>query len=206
MSLMIKQTIKNKRIVLASASPRRKELMKYIASDFEIIPSDAEEVTPEGTPTEKIPQILAELKCREVCKRCQPNENTIVIGCDTLVISPDGEPMGKPKDDADALRMLKTLRGREHAVVSGVCVYFKGEFYGFSQRTSVRFRNASDKELDEYVKSGEPRGKAGAYAIQGQGALLIEGFSGDFNNVVGLPVTKLAEELAKIVPEDDNGA
>ncbi len=203
MSLLIKELLRDKRVILASGSPRRKELMGLIAENFEIMIPRGEEKAPQGTPAEQIPQLLARQKCAEIVSECAPNLNTVVIACDTLVISPDGEPMGKPADDRGALDMLRTLCGRQHKVVSGVCVYFDGKYHGFSQSTSVLFRDASDNELEAYVKSGEPQGKAGAYAVQGQGGLLVERIEGDHNNVIGLPAALLAVKLAKMIGERD---
>lgn len=199
MSFKIREMLKDKRVVLASSSPRRKELMRLLTEDFEIIPSRGEEIIPENTDVFNISEILAEQKCREVAERCQPDRNTIVIGCDTLVIDHDLIPMGKPNSDRDALDMLKHLQGAWSCVVSGVCVYYRGDYSVFSEKTKVNFYPAADEELMAYIATKEPCDKAGAYAIQGLGGLLIEGIVGDYNNVVGMPVSKLARELTKIL-------
>lgn len=201
MSYLVRDMLKDKRVVLASASPRRKELMHLLTDDFEVIPSAADESTDGITEQFMTAQILSERKCREVAKRCQPDENTIVIGCDTIVISPQQETLGKPNDDAEAFAMLKSLQGERHWVVSGVTVYYRGEYVSFSEETEVIFRPATDEELKSYISSGEPSDKAGAYAIQGLGGLFVDGILGDFNNVVGLPVGALAELLGEMIGE-----
>lgn len=200
MSFRIRELLNDKRVVLASASPRRKELMRLLTEDFEIIPALGEEHIPEeNEDVFKISEILAEQKCREVAERCNPDENTIVIGCDTVVIDPDLTPLGKPVDDSDALDMLKHLQGVWSYVVSGVCVYYRGNYRVFSEETKVNFYPAADEELIAYIATKEPRDKAGAYAVQGLGGLLIKGIAGDYNNVVGMPVSRLARELTEIL-------
>lgn len=189
-----------KRVVLASASPRRKELLKLLTDDFEIVPSDAEDMSKVDTSDpKKIPIQLSEQKCRDVVNRCSPDENTVVIGCDTVVADADGRLMGKPVDGEDAFRMLKSLSGKKSVAVSGVCVYYRDNFHSFSQTTEVRFYQLTDGEIEEYIKSGEPFGKAGAYAIQGQGSLFIKEIHGDYNNVVGLPTSLLSRKLKEIL-------
>ncbi|MGN0633540.1 MAG: Maf family protein [Oscillospiraceae bacterium] len=201
MSYLVRDMLKDKRVVLASASPRRKELLRLLTDDFEVIPSAADESTDGITEQFMTAQILSERKCREVAKRCHPDENTIVIGCDTIVISPQQETLGKPKDDADAFAMLKSLQGERHWVVSGVTIYYRGKYVSFSEETEVIFRPAADDELKSYISSGEPSDKAGAYAIQGLGGLFVDGILGDYNNVVGLPVGALAELLGEMLGE-----
>lgn len=203
MSFKVKELLKNKRVILASASPRRKELLRLLVDDFEIVPSNADESDPETDDVFTIPEILAERKCREVAQRCKDDDNTIVIGCDTLVIDPDCTPMGKPKDEADALDMLLRLQGTKHWVVSGVCVYYRGRYSRFSEETEVIFISADESELKAYIASGEPFDKAGAYAIQGLGGLFAEAILGDYNNVVGLPVTHLSEFLNGMLGDTD---
>jgi septum formation protein len=199
MSFKVRELLSDKRVVLASASPRRKELLRLLTENFEIIPSQCGEDVDGVSDVYEIPKILAERKCREVANRCNPDGKTVVIGCDTLVIDPDGNPLGKPADEADALRMLKLLQGAQSSVISGVCVYYGGEYRSFSENTEVLFRPADDGELLAYIATGEPLDKAGAYAIQGLGGILIESIEGDYNNVVGLPVSELARLLAQIL-------
>ena len=182
-------------VILASKSPRRKELLSTICDDFKIVPAVGEEVYDESIPTEKIPEQLALNKCMEVAEQYP---DSLVIGCDTVVILGD-KIMGKPIDESNAFDMLKSLSGNSHKVISGVAVSFKGEFYSFSSTTDVRFRELSDEDIWAYIATGEPSDKAGAYGIQGQGCLLVEGINGDYFNVVGLPVSQLADELSKLI-------
>ena len=123
--------------------------------------------------------------------------DVIVIGCDTVVISPEGELMGKPRDEADALRMLKNLQGAQSWVCSGVCVSIAGKVKSFTEKTAVAFYPADDEQLRAYIKTGEPMDKAGAYGVQSLGALRGERIDGDFYNVMGLPVEKLGQCLTK---------
>ena len=177
--------------VLASASPRRVELIKAIAPECLCAPADIEEVTPDGMPPEKCPAYLAEQKAKAVASRFP---DAAVIGCDTVVLI-DGEMLGKPRDEADAAEMLRRLSGRTHVVVTGVYVAFSGGGFGFSERTEVEFRRLREEEIADYVASGEPMDKAGAYGIQGVGSTLVRRINGDFYNVMGLPVARLKEEL-----------
>lgn len=180
-----------KRIVLASASPRRVELIKVIAPDCVCAAADIVEKTPDGMPPEECPRYLAELKARAVAERFP---DAAVIGCDTVVII-DGELLGKPRDAEDASRMLRRLSGRTHTVVTGVFVACDGGGFGFSERTDVEFRELREQEIADYVATGEPMDKAGAYGIQGDGAVLVRRIDGDFYNVMGLPLARLKEEL-----------
>ncbi|MBO4584659.1 MAG: septum formation protein Maf [Clostridia bacterium] len=180
-----------KKIVLASASPRRIELIKIIAPDCGYAVADVEENVPAGMPAEECPRYLAELKAKAVAPRFP---DAAVIGCDTVVII-DGKLLGKPRDEADAAEMLRELSGRTHTVITGVFVAFDGSGFGFSERTDVEFRALREQEIADYVATGEPMDKAGAYGIQGVGATLVRRINGDFYNVMGLPVARLKEEL-----------
>ncbi len=184
------------RLILASASPRRKELMSLVTDDFEIIPSDADETLPDDITAEKAPAYLARLKAAAVFR---DNPDSAVIGCDTVVVL-GNEIMGKPADDADAARMLAELSGRRHRVITGVCIMMRGENGDteeklFSQISEVEFYPLTPAEIDDYVRSGEPRDKAGAYGIQGLGGMLVKEIKGDYNNIVGLPAARLKREL-----------
>lgn len=182
------------KIILASASPRRKELMELITPNFEVIPSDAEEILPKDIYPEEASEYLAELKCRHVSK-AYPDR--IVIGCDTTVII-DKTVLGKPSDRTEAFNMLKMLSGKTHLVITGVCLC-KGEYIRkFSQISEVEFYPLSDKEINDYIETGEPFDKAGAYGIQGFGGLLVKSIRGDYNNIVGLPAARLKRELILI--------
>jgi septum formation protein len=185
--------------VLASASPRRRELLAELISTFEICPSNADEnITAYVSPEDLVAQ-LAMLKAQEVVLRPE-HEGKIVIGSDTVVAF-EGEVLGKPKDEADAFRMLKMLSGKVHAVYTGVCfAYRKGEECHFDtqfSKTDVHFEDLSDAWIRGYIAGGSPMDKAGAYGIQDGG--LVEKIDGSFTNVVGLPVELCKEMLKEIL-------
>ena len=182
--------------ILASASPRRKELLAELIDEFEIIPSLADEnLEGEFTP-ENLVKALAELKAKEVASRPE-NAGKMVIGSDTVVAF-DGEVLGKPKDEADAFRMLKMLSGKAHAVYTGVCFACQGED-GYladtrAEKTDVYFNDLTDEWIAEYIRGGSPMDKAGAYGIQDGG--LVQKIEGSYTNVVGFPV-ELVKEMMK---------
>lgn len=178
-------------MILASKSPRRQELLHNITDDFKVIVSEVEEILPEGIAPEKAPEYLSDVKARAVAES-HPDE--VVIGADTVVIL-DGEVLGKPRDKDDAMRMLRALSGKVHTVVTGCSVYQGGRHISFSDTTRVEFYPLSDREMTEYIATGEPFDKAGAYGIQGRGSVLVRRIEGDFFNVMGLPVGRLKREL-----------
>ena len=178
-------------VILASASPRRKELLELITEDFRIMPSGVEETVPNGIPPEKQPEYLARLKADDIAKK-YPHDT--VIGADTSVII-DNCVLGKPDSREEAKKMLCMLSGRAHKVVTGCAVIKNGECRSFSSVTSVEFYPLTDREIEEYIDTGEPFDKAGAYGIQGKGGLLVKAIKGDWFNVVGLPVAELARVL-----------
>ena len=180
--------------ILASGSPRRKELLSLIIPDFEILVSGCEEFVPEGIPAEKVPALLAEQKALAVAK-LRPDD--IVIGSDTVVVL-GGEIFGKPKDKSHAHAMLRALSGKKHFVYTGVAVAEKGEVRSFVQKTEVEFYELSDETIDKYIESFEPMDKAGAYGIQGKGSVLVRGIVGDYFNVMGLPVAETARFLGLV--------
>lgn len=182
-------------IVLASASPRRKELLKLIVDDFCIEPADIEESVTENIEIEKYPEHLAVKKAENIFNNGHSND--VVIGCDTGVFI-DGEMLGKPQNFEDAKKMLARLSGKTHKVITGVCVYAKEQCIRFSNITCVEFFELCDKEIEEYILTGEPMDKAGAYGIQGRGALLVRKIHGDYFNVVGLPVAQLSRVLKQM--------
>ena len=181
-------------IILASASPRRKELFSIIQKDFKIIPADIDEVLPEGISAEAAAEFLSVQKAKAVF---QEHPEDTVIGCDTAVIC-EGEILGKPKDSTDAKRMLSLLSGKTHKVITGCAIFKSGKSLSFSEVTEVTFFELSEKEIDDYIATNEPFDKAGAYGIQGYGSLLVEKINGDYFNVVGLPVAKLNKMLKRI--------
>ncbi len=181
------------RIVLASASPRRQELLRRIGvADFTVRVPHVEESCPDGlTPPEIVTYIARE---KSFAVPAAPDE--IVITADTMVFL-DEARLGKPKNEAHALEMLTALQGRRHTVCTGVTVRQGDRAVSRAQSTQVYFRPASQSELKAYIAGGEPMDKAGAYGVQGQGALLVERIDGDFFNVMGLPVVLLANMLAE---------
>ncbi len=180
-------------VILASASPRRQELLKFAVNDFEIIPSGADETLPDNTAPEKAAEFLAVKKALFVNRE---HEFDTVIGCDTVVIL-DNEVMGKPENINDARDMLHRLSGKTHKVITGVCICRRDRMKSFSEITEVEFYELTDKEIDDYVNTGDPMDKAGSYGIQSEGCTLVKGIRGDFFNVVGLPVARLKRELEK---------
>ncbi len=190
-----------KKIILASASPRRRELLKNIGLDFEIVVSDADESSISSDVDARLyVQELALLKASDSAKKIKFKifDDILVISADTIVVE-NGKILGKPKDEADAKEMLKALSGTTHQVMTGICVFRVKD--GFSVcdtvTTNVTFKRLTDETIDSYIRSGECLDKAGAYGIQGKGALLCKELSGDYFNVVGLPISKLADILKK---------
>lgn len=183
------------RIVLASGSPRRQELLQRIGiTNFDIRVPETEESYPAGlTPRETVEYISRE-KADAAMKLCGDDE--IVITADTMVFL-DDQRLGKPVDEEDALRMLTALQGRHHTVCTGVTVRQGDRSVTESESTEVYFRPATEPELRGYIKTGEPMDKAGAYGVQGKGALLVERLNGDFFNVMGLPVLRLSRMLER---------
>lgn len=179
------------KIILASASPRRQELLKYIVPEFEVKPADIDETLPEDVPAEMAAEYLAVQKARHTAEQYP---ECVVIGSDTVVIV-DGVILGKPQDEADAERMLKMLSGKTHKVVTGVCIAHGERTDSFSCETRVTFYPLTDEEIRDYTATGEPMDKAGAYGIQGYGSVLVRGIEGDFFNVMGLPVAALKRRL-----------
>lgn len=182
-----------KKLILASASPRRKEILNTAGYVYEVIPSNATELTHGENPCELVRE-NALAKARDVFLRC--NENAIVIGADTIVCL-NGRILGKPKDERDAFLMLKELSGSVHEVITGYAVIGEeGEESGFCV-TEVYFRTLSDSEINAYIKTNEPLDKAGAYGIQERACVFAEGFKGDFFNIIGLPIAPLYSVLKK---------
>lgn len=176
-------------IILASKSPRRKELLSIITNEFEIKTADVDEALPENIAPDKAVEYLSKIKADPF-----KNNNDIIIGADT-VVAIDDRILGKPRDKADAYNMLKMLSGKEHSVFTGVTVISHGKTDTFSVETRVKFFDLTDDEINNYINTGEPFDKAGAYGIQGKGSLLVEKINGDYFNVVGLPVSRLAKAL-----------
>lgn len=179
-------------IILASASPRRRELLSLIFNDYKVVPSefDEETVPADLKPREHV-VYSSLMKARDVAKR---NCDSLIIGADTIVVI-DDRILGKPKDSSDAARMLRLLSGRKHQVITGLTLIQNNLERSSFECTDVNFRKLSDQIISRYIACGEPMDKAGAYAIQGYGSVLIESIAGCYFNVVGLPLYKLSKML-----------
>lgn len=189
----------NTELILASASPRRQELLALIGLPFRVIPSAFDESTLAPWPPDRHVLDSATAKAGDVAERI---DDGVVIGADTIVVV-DDQVLGKPKDEKDARRMLWMLSGRAHHVYTGVCVIRRerGETVREARdyvRTEVLFCDLSDSVIDAYIATGEPLDKAGAYGIQERASVLIEGIVGDYFNVVGLPVHRLSRLLVEV--------
>lgn len=182
------------KFILASQSPRRQELIGYILPEFSVIVSDVEETLPDGIAPEDVPAYLAGIKARAVAA---DHPDDIVIGADTVVILGD-QVLGKPCDQDDAVRMLRALSGTIHTVITGCAIIQHGKMTTFSDVTRVEFYPLSEREILDYIATGEPFDKAGAYGIQGRGSVLVRRIEGDFFNVMGLPVARLKREMERI--------
>lgn len=180
-------------IVLASSSPRRRELLTQAGIPFIVVPGDVDEEKADisGTPGQKAEQ-LAYMKAMDVAR----TKSGIILGADTIVVC-DDEIFGKPADAENARKMLRALSGREHLVITGIALIdtASGRVSTGYETTKVRFSALSDEEIEGYIESGEPYGKAGAYAIQGGAALFVESLDGCYSNVVGLPLRRLYRML-----------
>lgn len=181
-----------KKIVLASGSPRRSELLEQIGVVFEVHKAEGEEVITSTVPSEAVKE-LALQKAEEVAEKWQGD---VIIGADTVVAA-EGQILGKPENREDALRMLRLLSGKEHEVITGVAVILResGKLVHFAETTKVRVYSMTGAQMERYADSGEPADKAGAYGIQGKFAAYVAGIEGDYNNVVGLPVGRLYQEV-----------
>lgn len=197
------------KVILASNSPRRKEILRQIGIPFEVMPSTCDENTVKTNPSEVVTE-LSMKKAEDVAYKVK--DSAIVIGADTVVCI-DKRVLGKPKDEADAIRMIRLLQGRSHSVYTGVSIIiktpemgydkyeqtslqkFKKKTIQFYEETTVYVNHMSEREIEEYVKTGEPMDKAGGYAIQGRFASYVKGINGDYNNVVGFPAARFYQAL-----------
>ena len=181
------------KIILASASPRRKELLTLAGIEYEVVVSQCEEILPDNITPDKVVEELARQKAEDVSGR---NEDAMIIAADT-VVALGNTILGKPKDEEDAFNMLSSLSGKCHTVYTGVCIKTKDRTDIFHVATQVEFYELSDKEIKDYIATGEPMDKAGAYGIQGKGFVLVKGIHGDYFNVVGLPLAETVRHLKK---------
>lgn len=188
--------MKNYKFILASASPRRKELLSIYVKDFKIMPADIDETVPDNIVLEDAPLYIAKEKAAAVFNKL--NEDEVIITADTIVLL-DNKIYGKPKDKLDAYNMIKTLSGRTHQVITGVCCYSKDKQINieFSDITNVSFTDISDEIIEKYLENAEYIDKAGAYAVQGLASMFVEKIEGSYDNVVGLPMGRLARNLIK---------
>lgn len=180
-----------KRFIVASASPRRKELLQMAGFQFEIIPSDADETLPKNTGAY---EAVKELSKRKAFSVWEDNKDAVVLGCDT-VVALDNIILGKPENEKDAEKMLKTLSDKEHFVYSGVCITDGKNTKQFVGSAKVKFYPLSEETILSYISTKEPMDKAGSYGIQGIGSVLVESIEGDYFTIVGLPLSETARVL-----------
>ena len=182
-------------IILASASPRRSELMTLAGFRFDVIYADIDEIVPEKALPQEVVMSLALQKAQAVAK---DHRKSAVVGSDT-VVALDGKILGKPRSESEAAEMLRSLSGRIHKVFTGVAIVCGEKVTSFFDETEVEFYPLTDQEILDYVATGEPMDKAGAYGIQGRGAVLVKRINGDYFNVMGLPISKVYRELKDCV-------
>ena len=184
------------RVILASASPRRRDILTALGVPFEVCVSEADEACVERDAGRRV-EMIAQRKC-EAVRDCRPaDERELILASDTLVVVDDDVFLGKPADKNEAARMLGMLSGRVHRVVSGIAVWYKGRMVTSHDTTYVLFCPMTDDDIREYIATGEPFGKAGGYAIQGEAAKYVAEIKGEYNNVVGLPVRCLYETVLR---------
>ena len=184
--------MKYNNLILASASPRRKELLSLICEDFNIIPSNAEEIVPDSISVDKYCEYLALLNANDISVNFK---DSLIIGADTAVVI-DGIILGKPNNREEAFRMLRLLSGKTHCVYTGCALVCCEKHIRFPVRTDVTFYDLTDNEIEEYIATNDPFDKAGGYGIQTKGAVLVKEIKGDYFNVVGLPIARLKRELS----------
>lgn len=185
-------------LVLASGSPRRKELLKMAGIPFHVLVSQADETLQPGTSPERAVLELSRRKAQAVAQLPE-SADRVILAADT-VVSLQGKIYGKPSTESDAARMLRALSGRIHQVFTGVSIYRpQGGPISFFEQTNVEFYSLTEQEIFNYVATGEPMDKAGGYGIQGRGALLVKAIEGDFYNVMGLPIARVARALQKVL-------
>lgn len=191
--------MKNK-IILASASPRRRELLEWAGVNFQVVTGNGEENITETEPSRIVEELSAE-KAFQVAETISEEEGTVVIGADTIV-SFQGKILGKPSDKADSRKTLEMLQGKTHQVYTGVTIALfregRWQSHSFSECTDVTFYPVSREEIEAYVETGDPADKAGSYGIQGPFGIYVKEIRGDYNNVVGLPVSRLLYEGKKL--------
>ncbi len=180
-------------LILASQSPRRRELLTMLGLDFTVQAADIDETMDPALPPEEAVSAVSRKKAAAIA--AQAPEDAMILAADTVVVAPEGQILGKPKDAADAVRMLHLLSGKEHQVITAMTLRRGAQEICEAVSTAVRFRKLTDAEIAAYVKTGEPMDKAGAYAIQGLGSIFIEAIYGDYYTVMGLPLCALSRHL-----------
>ena len=190
-----------KKVILASASPRRKELLKQMGISYEVIVPDIDEESFGLLPPNELVQTLAQMKAQAVANTVE--ENSLVIAADTVVVL-EGQILGKPKDELDAKQMLNMLSGKAHMVYTGVAIVdpATNRQERFVVDTKIYMKVMSQEEIDAYILTGEPLDKAGSYGIQGRGGVFIERIEGDYFSVMGLPIARLYDLLKKFIEYD----
>lgn len=184
-------------VILASSSPRRREIMGILTDDFICIPPDINEIAPSDIELELKPQYIATQKAKYISKG---HRDAMVIGCDTSVII-DGKILNKPINTEHARRMLRALSGNTHKVITGCCISYEGLERCFSVSTDVEFFELTENEIESYVNTTEPYDKAGGYGIQSHGALFVKSINGDYYNIVGMPISRIAREASELLME-----
>ena len=185
--------------ILASASPRRRELIQLIDKETIFVNANVDETVPDGIDNENAPEFLA---CKKALAVANSHYEDLVIGCDTTVFI-ESIPLGKPKDRTEAFYMLNLLSGRSHKVITGCCLCLNGKTMSFSVESNVHFFDLSEETINEYLDTNEYVDKAGAYGIQGKGSLLVEKIDGDYFNIVGLPVSMLNKRIKEFLNENN---
>lgn len=184
----------NYKIILASQSPRRRELLAELTRDFEVMPSPVDEIMRADLSPEENALAVAREKALWAAQKCS---GFFVLGADTIVVL-DGNIIGKPADTSDATRILKYLGGRKHQVITGVAIVAPdGRIFEEARISSVEFKLLTDAEIADYIATGEPMDKAGAYAIQGRGSFMVKSYEGSFSNIVGLPMETVKKLLSR---------
>lgn len=185
------------RFILGSQSPRRRELLTNAGIKFEIIKPNVDEIPKKGEKPVDFVRRASIDKLKDILDKTKPNKRTVILTADTIVVI-NKRILGKPVDSTDAFRMLKSLQNRWHIVYTAFSLYYMGKIITRVVKTDVRFRRLTDKEIKNYIKSGEPMDKAGAYAAQGIGATIIKEIRGSYTNVIGLPIAEVLKELKRL--------
>lgn len=186
--------MKYSRIVLASASPRRREILTQVGVEFDVIPAVGDEIITSTVPSEVVKK-LARAKALEVAGNCETD--ALIIGADT-VVALDNRILGKPKDYDEAFHMISAIKNRCHSVFTGVTIVCNGRIHSFVSETKVHVYDMTNQEIDEYIRTNDCYDKAGGYGIQGFFSQYVRGIEGDYFNVVGLPISKLMQEIKRM--------